>query len=201
MSKRWKIITLILLLILLVSIGIGIAISKNKDDDNEINIGNYIAEEKVEDECTEEYKEQQNLTTVSSTEEKVSANSIMVLKKYYKACEHTLNEYVELPQELVNMTKEQVQAQYPDWEIIGFSPEQLILYKEFEGECGEHFRLKVEDGKVVIYLVQPDGSQTLYEKTNISSEYLTETDLLNMQGDGLEIFGKEELNMIIEDFE
>ena len=67
MSKRWKIITLILLLILLVSIGIGIAISKNKDDDNEINIGNYIAEEKVEDECTEEYKEQQNLTTVSST--------------------------------------------------------------------------------------------------------------------------------------
>ena len=53
MSKRWKIITLILLLILLVSIGIGIAISKNKEDDNEIDIGNYIAEEKVEDECTE----------------------------------------------------------------------------------------------------------------------------------------------------
>ena len=45
-----------------------------------------------------------------------------------------------------------------------------------------------------------DGSETLYEKTNISSEYLTEADLLNMQ-DGLEIYGKEELNQVIEDFE
>ena len=45
-----------------------------------------------------------------------------------------------------------------------------------------------------------DGTETLYEKTNISSEYLTETDLINMQ-DGLEIYGKEELNQVIEDFE
>ena len=41
----------------------------------------------------------------------------------------------------------------------------------------------------------------MYLKTNISSEYLTETDLINMEDDGLEIYGKEELNKIIEDFE
>ena len=199
MSKRWKIITLILLLILLVSIGIGIAISKNKDDDNEINIGNYIAEEKVEDECTEEYKEQQNLTTVSSTEEKVSANSIMVLKKYYKACEHTLNEYVELPQELVNMTKEQVQAQYPDWEIIGFSPKQLILYKEFEGECGEHYVLRDIDNTIIVFKVE-NGVEQEYEKTSISTEYLPETDKISFR-DGLEVNGKENLSQVLEDYE
>ena len=66
--------------------------------------------------------------------------------------------------------------------------------------CGEHFKLRVEEGKVVVYIVNNDGSENLYEKTNISSEYLTETDLINMQ-DGLEIYGKEELNQIIEDFE
>ena len=49
-------------------------------------------------------------------------------------------------------------------------------------------------------IVNIDGSESVYEKTNISSEYLTETDLINMQ-DGLEIYGKEELNQIIEDFE
>ena len=99
------------------------------------------------------------------------------------------------------MTKEEVQAQYPDWEVIGFATDKVTLYKEFEDECGEHFKLKIENGKIVIYIVNKDGTQSLYEKTNISSEYLTETDLINMQEDGLEIYGKEELNKIIEDFE
>ena len=156
----------------------------------------------IEDECTEEYEEEEgNLTVVSSNEEKVSANAILILKKYYNKCEHTINEYVELPQELVNMTEKQVQEEYPEWEVIGFETGKVTLYKEFEGTCGEHFKLKIEEGKVVIYLVNEDGTETLYEKTDISSEYLTETDLINMQDNGLEIFGKEELNKIIEDFE
>ena len=49
-------------------------------------------------------------------------------------------------------------------------------------------------------MVNSDGTESIYEKTNISSEYLTQTDLINMQ-DGLEIYGQEELNQIIEDFE
>ena len=159
----------------------------------------YISE-LVEDECTEEYEEYQNATTVSATEEKLAANAILIMKKYYQKCEHTINEYVELPQELVNMTEEEVQAQYQDWQVIGFEKGKLTLYKEFDDVCGEHFKLKIEEGKVVVYIVNNDGNEIVYEKTNISSEYLTETDLINMQ-DGLEIYGIEELNKIIEDFE
>ena len=157
--------------------------------------------EVIKDECTDEYEvEQQNVSTVYSTEEKVATNAILILKKYYSKCEHTINEYVELPQEIVNMTKEQVQAHYPDWEVIGFESGKVTLYREFDDVCGEHFKLKIEDGKVVVYIVNVDGGESVYEKTNISSEYLTETDLINMQN-GLEVYGKEELNQIIEDFE
>ncbi|MBQ2835636.1 MAG: hypothetical protein IJE68_02225 [Clostridia bacterium] len=173
----------------------------NREEVGENKTENNIYISKViEDECTEEYEEIQSATTVVSKEKKLSANAILILKKYYKKCEHTINEYVELPQELVNMTEEETQAEYPDWEVIGFETGKLILYKEFEDVCGEHFKLKVEDDKVVIYIVNNDGTESIYEKTNISSEYLTETDLINMQ-DGLEIYGKEELNQIIEDFE
>ena len=176
------------------------AIFSNDEEVEEDNNNTYVSE-LIEDECTEEYKEEQeNSTTVSTTEEKVSANSQLILKKYYAKCEHTINEYVEMPEELVNMTEEEVKLQYPDWEVIGFEPNKVTLYKEFDDVCGEHFKLRVEEGKVVIYLVNQDGTESLYEKTDISSEYLTETDLINMQ-DGLEIFGKEELNKIIEDFE
>lgn len=159
----------------------------------------YISE-LVEDECTEEYQEIKRIVATTSAEEKLASNAILILKKYYQKCEHTINEYAELPQELVNMTEAEVQSEYPEWEVIGFEKGKLTLYKEFEDVCSEHFKLKVEDGKVIIYTVNTDGTESVYEKTNISSEYLTETDLINMQ-DGLEIYGKEELNQIIEDFE
>ncbi len=199
MKNMTKIIIVSVLLVIIIAIITDIISSKNKEEENVSESNTYISEV-IEDECTEEYINEQNATSVSSTEEKVAANAILILKKYYTQCDHTINEYVELPQELVNMTKEEVQEQYPDWEVIGFEQGKITLYKEFEDVCGEHFKLRVEDGKVVVYIVNNDGTESVYEKTNISSEYLTETDLINMQ-DGLEIYGKEELNQIIEDFE
>lgn len=200
MTIRGKIVFFISLVILAVVSGIvAYFVTKSNKTPKIADNNNYISE-KIEDECTEEYVEEQNTTAVTSVEERVSANAILILKKYYIQCDHTINEYVELPKELVNMTKDEVQKHYPDWEVIGFEKGKVILYKEFDEVCGEHFKLRVENGKVVVYIVDNDGNESLYEKTNISSEYLTETDLINMQ-DGLEIYGKEELNQIIEDFE
>ena len=203
MKNTVKIIIISVVLAICAGIATYFVVRQNKKSETIPETNTYISE-KIEDECTEEYKEEemanQNTREVSSTEEKVAANAILILKKYYTKCDHTINEYVELPKELVNLTKEQVQEKYSDWEVIGFEKGKITLYKEFDDVCGEHFKLKIEDGKVVVYTVNNDGTETLYEKTNISSEYLTETDLLNMQ-DGLEIYGKEELNQVIEDFE
>ena len=203
MKNTWKIIIISVVLAICAGMATYFIVRQNKKSETIPETNTYISE-KIEDECTEEYKEEQmanqNTTEVSSTEEKVAANAILILKKYYTKCDHTINEYVELPKELVNLTKEQVQEKYADWQVIGFEKGKITLYKEFDDVCGEHFKLKIEDGKVVVYTVNNDGTETLYEKTNISSEYLTETDLLNMQ-DGLEIYGKEELNQVIEDFE
>jgi len=198
MNNKLKIIISVILIILIL-IASYILFGKKEKVDVNIEKSNYVSKI-IEDECTQEYEEFQKATVVSSTEEKLASNAILILKKYYQKCEHTINEYVELPQELVNMTEEEVQTEYLDWEVIGFEKGKVTLYKEFDDVCGEHFKLKVEDGKVIVYIVNNDGTESVYEKTNISSEYLTETDLINMQ-DGLEIYGKEELNQIIEDFE
>ena len=199
MSNKTKIIIGIVHTILII-IASYILFFNKEEISNETTEDNTYISEIIEDECTEEYIKTRDLTTVSATEEKLASNAILILKKYYRKCEHTINEYVELPQELVNMTEEGVQAQYLDWEVIGFEKGKLTLYKEFDDVCQEHFKLRLEEGNVVVYIVNSEGKESLYEKTGISSEYLTETDLINMQ-DGLEIYGKEELNQIIEDFE
>ena len=199
MKNITKIIIASIILVIIIAGITYIIFNQSKDEEKVPELNTYTSE-LVKDECIDEYAEEQNATAVTSTEEKVASNAILILKKYYAQCDHTINEYVELPQELVNMTKEEVQAHYPDWKVIGFEKGKVTLYKEFNDLCGEHFKLKIEDGKVVVYITNKDGSESLYEKTNISSEYLTETDLINMQ-EGLEIYGKEELNQIIEDFE
>lgn len=203
MNKENIIVAVIAVLVLISAIFTSIVI-RSENEKEEIQPKQKISSsnEAVTDECTEEYEisMRENVELTSSTEEKVSTNAILILKKYYIQCEHTINEYVEVPIELINMTEKEVQAEYPEWEVIGFSANEVILYKEFEERCKEHFCLKIEEGKIVVYKILESGELELYEKTQIGTEYLTQTDLINMQ-DGLEIYGREELNKIIEDFE
>lgn len=200
--KKIYIISIIIISIFIISVVFTINLTKSKNENNkQEEIKNTQISEIIEDECTEEYIQEIELTPVVSEPEKISINAQLILKKYFSQCDHTINEYTEMPEECINMTKEELQEQYPDWEVIGFEPNKVTLYKEFDDTCGEHFKLKIEDGKINIYLINKDGTESLYEKTNISSEYLTETDLININEEGLEIYGKEELNKTIEDFE
>ena len=200
--KKIYIISIIIISIFIISVVITLNFTKNENENNkQEEIKNTQISEIIEDECTEEYIQEKELTPVVSEPEKISINAQLILKKYFSQCDHTINEYTEMPEECINMTKEELQEQYPDWEVIGFEPNKVTLYKEFDDTCGEHFKLKIEDGKINIYLINKDGTESLYEKTNISSEYLTETDLININEEGLEIYGKEELNKTIEDFE
>lgn len=200
--KEKIIVGIIAILVLIGVIFTVINISKDKEKLQEELI---VSDELVTDECTEEYeiaKQNEETEEVSSSDEKVSSNSALILKKYYKECGHTINEYVEILPELINMTQDEVQDKFQDWDLIGFSNREVTLLKEFEGTCGEHFYIKEENGKVVIYKILADGTEQPYEKTEISTEFLPETDLIQIQSEnGIKVYGEEELNKVLEDFE
>ena len=202
--KEKIIVGIISILVLIAAVFTAVIIQSENKQENE-NKHITISKEPITDECTEEYEMAQReseITEVSSAEEKISSNSLLLLKKYYKECGHTINEYAEMLPELVNLTEEEVSDKFQDWELIGFSTREVTLLKEFEGTCGEHFSLKEEDGRVVIYKILPDGTKQLYEKTEISTEFLTQTDLLQIQSEeGIQVNGQEELNKVLEDFE
>lgn len=206
MKKNW----IILLIAAIIIIGIVAAISiysneknqpKNNIVENEIN----KISEKVTDECTEEWEEIQekaNKDTIqtNSDEPKVSPNCIVTLQKYYKKCNHLNNEYIDIPNILINKTKEEVQKNYENWKIQEFSPTQIKLYREYDTECGEHFVLRNKDGRIAIYKINENNEEELYKETEIAIDYLTETDKVNIQN-GIRVNGNENLNQLIEDFE
>lgn len=200
MRKVW--IFIIAIIIILVGIGVGIFIYNNDKMVNYstnnlvINEVNEVSE-KVTDECTEEYKKE---LETNSQDEKISPNCLMILKKYYKECDHTINEYVDVPQDLVNKTEDDLKKEYPYWNIEKFSSNEIILYKEFDSNCGQHFVLKDNDGKIAVFKINEDNTEEVYENTEISTEYLSETDKTKLKA-GIAVNGIENLNQILEDFE
>lgn len=202
MKKIWMIIPIILVILIGIVVGRliynnnGKLANKNNIIQNEIN----IVSEKVTDDCIEEYQEVQEEIATNSQEEKISPNCLLILKKYYDECNHTINEYVDVPQDLVNGTEEDLKKEYPYWQIEKYSNNEIILYKEFNSNCGQHFVLREDEGKITVYKINENNEEETYEKTEISVEYLSETDKGKIS-EGIKVNGIEELNRLLEDFE
>ena len=193
------IMSIIAIIVIIGAIIIGVQICKpNKEQEDIIT---KVSDEKIEDDCTDEYQEiQEEMLQANSTEEKISPNCFITMKKTYNKCGHTTSEYIAIPKELVNKTKEDLKEKYAGWTIDKFSDTQIVISKKEEGECGEHYIVKDKEGKVVIYKLLEDGTEQEYEVTDISTEYITDTDKINMKN-GIKVNGKQELNQLIEDFE
>lgn len=202
MKKVWIIGLIIAIIIIGIILGIFIYnknVNNNKQSSivkNEIN----IVSEKVTDECTEEYQNSEKEIETDSQEEKISPNCLLTLKKYYEECNHTINEYVDIPQDLVNGTEEDLKKEYPYWQVEKYSSNNIILYKEFNSNCGQHFVLREDNGKITVYKINENNEEEVYENTEISVEYLSETDKIKIS-EGIRVNGIEELNQLLEDFE
>lgn len=158
-------------------------------------------DEEILDDCTDEYEILQQETMVTNSEqEKTSPNCSLTIKTYFDNCKHTTTQYSNLPASLVNLTKDEIQDKYLDYKIEAFSSNEIVLYQEKEGECGEHFLVKDNDGIVSVYKILEDGTLEKIEDTAISTEYLPESDRINMIN-GIKVNGEQNLNQLLEDFE
>ena len=200
MNKIIMILIVILVILGAVIIGMEVYLNSNPKVAEIENSSNVALSEKVTDECTEEWNAiQTNTLEANSSEIRLSPNCSITFKKHYTGCNHTTNEYTNIPEELVNMDKQSVQERYPDWDITEFQSNEVIMKKDLEGECGEHYVLRDIDNIIVVFKVE-NGVEQEYEKTSISTEYLPETDKISFK-DGLEVNGKENLSQVLEDYE
>ena len=195
--KKWGIIiAFIIIFIIAIFVGNYIYDSNNKEE-------NTIKSENTSNSIVNQvdYSVRNDITiNTDSEEEKISPNATLILKKHYKECDHTIKEYAEIPEEFVNLTKSQIEKEYPEWKVEKFTPLDIILIKEEEGFCNEHFILKEKQGVITVYKIDKQGEESLYDTTGISVEYLTESDKLELKN-GIKVYGKEELNSMLENYE
>lgn len=160
----------------------------------------YIPEEAKETNNIEEVYENKQTVTTASNEKKVSPNANFALKKYYDECNHFNYEEVELPIELVNLTEQEIEDYYDDWEVEDFAENALVLAKEVNGYCNEHFVIKLDEQNVNVYRLGASGEFNEYKQTEISRDYLPEEDIVNLE-EGISVYGEGKLSSVLEDYE
>lgn len=196
--KKWG---FLLGVVIIIAIAVCVDISmfnmnnKPKNQINNTNTNNETILNQVN------YSVTNDITVNTATnEEKISPNATLILKRKYKECGHTIKEYKRITDELVNLTQKELLEKNKDWGIEKFSNMELVLIKEVEGVCNEHYVLKEKDGVIAVYKIDKDTKEELEELTGISIEYLTENDKMEIQ-QGIMVYGREELNSILENYE
>lgn len=147
-------------------------------------------------------KEAENiLKETSSIDNKTSPNTKIIEKIYYNDCEHLVQTEKKITESLINKNESEFQIEYMGWEIQKFTPSEVVVYKEVYDFCNEHFLLKEVEGEIVIYALDKyDNEREIIRKTGIQTKYLSELDIDNLK-EGIKVYGKKNLNSIIEDFE
>lgn len=141
-----------------------------------------------------------NVIETNETEEKISPNAFITYKVMHKKCGHITEKYMEVPKELVNLNKNELNEKYKDWNILNFSTTNIELEKTENDSCDEHFILRNRDGYMTIFKKSDNGNETEYEKTGIATEYLSANDKENLEK-GIEVNGLKNLSQLIEDYE
>ena len=192
-----RIFLIIISILLIVALGITVSIyMHNVNNMANESFESNITEINIEDNNIKE----KNIIEISNKEEKTTPNTLLVYKTYYTKCNHYINEYKSIDINEVNLNKEELQELHREWKIEEFDEEQVILSKEKDEFCGEHYRLKLVEGMVNIYIIDEQGNEIEYENTDITEEYLTSEDILKLK-QGITIYGKENLSSTIEDYE
>ena len=189
---------IIFILIFLTSVGIGFYIVKiGEVEEFEMEYASQVTGEKVTDECTDEA---QDLLLANSSEQKVSPNAIIIAKRHYAKFGHTTKEYLPVTEDMVNLSKSDIEELYKDWKLEGFSSTEIVVSKEEQGICKEHYVLREEDERIVVYTIDENNNEKIFERTGIITKYLPEADKINIEN-GIFVNGKEALNCLLEDYE
>ena len=133
-------------------------------------------------------------------EERTTPNTLIIYKTYYTKCKHYIQTYEDIDVTMVNLTEQEFKEKIRGWSIEKFSVGEIELAKEEEAFCNEHYKLKLENNLIVIYKIDEAGIETEYEQTEITTEYLTNEDILKLTT-GIEVYGKESLTNTMEDYE
>ncbi|TYP48700.1 BofC C-terminal domain-containing protein [Thermosediminibacter litoriperuensis] len=159
MPKKVLLYSLLILFFLVISFGYGFFLSFldfNKTQDMERISGNTEA--------------------LQLPEEKLNPGAKIVFVTRYRGCGHELQKENSADDKFLGYTKTQLQEEFKEWKVESFSSSQVILKREVDGICENHYYIGLYDGYVALFQGEPGKNSKVLEKTDIPAEILKEED-------------------------
>ena len=149
----------------------------------------------------------ENIDTVetSFSQEKVNLNTKIIVNTLYKKCNHTILEKINIEEGLINKEESEIKDYFENkgYDFLEFDNNVIKLEYDNDGLCTEHYVIKFgnyNDDFLAIYRVDENSELNLYKETDIAKEFLTKVDNEKLEK-GIEVYGIENIEKILEDYE
>lgn len=138
-------------------------------------------------------------TPISTAEEKITPSTKMVYQYYYTDDGVTEVQEDTPPYFMLDLTLSDIHKYYTTWDIVSFSPKEVVLRKTIAGESEQRYVVGQKNGYVAVYYEEEQEGISLKELTSIPIDGLSEEEKLRLN-QGIKIMGKEALARTLENY-
>ncbi|MEG0873186.1 MAG: hypothetical protein RSE00_04045 [Clostridia bacterium] len=191
--RMYKIFVLIVAIILL-GVGVFIGFKSTKTNESKIPDKSIVVDNMIEEANVSIYKE--NGPKKRDIE--------LIYKDVYTLCGETIEEKEIVYDTTYNdLKKIEEDRQKKDGKTYNVEKEEdglLIYTRIIEQNCPNHFIVKLENGKILVYNIVSETISTVVNTIDIPQEHIRK-EMLEELGIGIRADSKEALNLIMEDIE
>lgn len=127
--------------------------------------------------------------------------STKIKYEYYYKNDNITETYEDVPPYfLIDLTREEIENQFNDWNVKSFSEKEVVMQKVMDGESIQHYIVGEYDGYVAIFYEKEINGTKLKEITSMPISALPSEEQEKIKN-GIKIVGEEELMRFLENYE
>ena len=137
--------------------------------------------------------------TVLQEKKRIHAGTKMIYQYFYTR-DRVTKKHIELaPDFLQGLDLEQLKSIYTGWQVVFFSPDQVVLRCSIDGLSSETYVLGEEEGFLAVFYEDEKKNLHLKERTELPLSALPEGEARQIQ-EGMRVIGEENLAKVLADF-
>lgn len=147
----------------------------------------------------EQHRAAESETAVLGEKKRIRAGT-KIIYQYFYTQDRVMKKHIELaPEFLQGLDLEQLKSIYTGWQIVFFSPEQVILRCSIEGLSDEVYVLGEDDGFLAVFYEDEKNQLRLKERTELPLSALPDGEARQLR-EGMRVIGEENLAKVLADF-
>lgn len=145
------------------------------------------------------YVDNNNSVMEKEEQQEDNANFTVTYVDVYSECGHRKEKYVNY----INGDKKKITEEVEQdniYSLVGEEDGILIFERIYQGMCGDHYKLKIENQKIVVYKINTKGKYELYQTLEIDINTIRE-DIKSQLEQEVVVDSLDELFIFLEDIE